>query len=380
MNKRLLLIVLTIMVITMMNGCKKSNTDIVYKRKYISEIKKARKDVSSFMIESRVPGANIAVSIDGELIYSEGFGWASKDLDVRANRSTKFRIGELSTLFTNAVYLKLVDEGKIHPDSAIQKYYPSFPVKKDGKITPKMLANETSGIRPPFGDEEMGLVSTSIEKGLDLFKDDPLDMMPGAFQNTSCFNYNLLGVVLEKATGMKYADVLKNYMTDILEMNSTVVDNPFATIKGRSDFYDPNIIAQVVNTSFYDLRVNAPSKGLLSNSEDMVKLGNAFLEGDYFSDSIRQSMFEPLLLYKNNTSRMVNGWIVYKDNYGRIVYGLQASVAGGSAAILIYPETKLVIGYACNLSSVLHETPVFLVANDFIGTPNTKEQPVSKLK
>ena len=380
MNKKLLLIALTVLIITGINGCKKSNTDIVYKRKYISEIKNARKHVSSYMVQNFIPGANVAVSINGEMVYSEGFGWVSKDLDVRAKRSNKFRIGELSALFTNALYLKLVDDGKINPDSAIQYYYHSFPVKKEGKITSKMLANNISGIRPPQGDEEMKLVNTSIEKGLDLFKNDPLDMSPGEFQIASCYNHNLLGVVLEKATGEKFSNLLKSYLTDTLHMDNTVIDNPFTTIKGRSDFYELNILSQIINSGFYDLRVNAPSKGLLSNAEDLVKLGNAFLEGDYFTEETRTSLFEPLHLYKNNTSRMVNGWLVFKDNFGRTVYGLEGSVAGGSAALVIYPEQKLVIGYACNLSSVLHETPVFLVANKFLSTSDTREQTPSKLK
>ena len=380
MNTKLSILALAVLVIFGMGGCKKPTTDIYYQRKYINEIKKARKDVSTFMIQDLIPGANVAVSINGELVYSEGIGWASKDLDVRAKRNTKFRIGEVSTLFTNAIYLKLVDEGKINPESSVQYYYPDFPVKEEGTLTLKMLANDISGIRPPFGGEEMGLINTSIEKGLDLFKNDALDFPPGQFQVQSCYNHNLLGVILEKITDQKFPELLKNYLTDTLHMENTVVDNPFSTIKGRSDFYERNVMSQIINCSFYDLRVNAPSKGLLSNAEDLVKLGNAFLEGDYFSETIRPSLFEPLRLYNNNTSRMVNGWQVFKDMYGRKLYGLDGSVVGGTAAVLIYPDQKLVIGYACNLTSALNNSPVFLVANAFLGTPDTNEQPISKLK
>jgi len=367
MNKKLILVAVSVLVIVGINGCKKGNTDIVYKRKYINEIKSARKHVSSFMIQDNIPGANVAVSIDGEMVYSEGIGWASKDLDVRAKRNTKFRIGQLSTLFTNAVYLKLVDEGKINPNTSIQYYYPSFPIKEKGEITPMMLANEISGIRGPEEEEEMELVNTSIEKGLNLFKNDPLEMPPGEYLITTPYNHNLLGVILEKVSGQKYADLLKDHLTDTLHMDNTVVDNPFATIKGRSDFYDSNIIAQVVNSTFCDLRVNAPSKGLLSNAEDLVKLGNTFLSRDYFSEKMQSTLFEPIKLDNGGISRMVNGWRIFKDSSGNMAYGLQGSVVGGSAALVIYPEKNLVIGYACNLSSALEESPVFLVADEFMG-------------
>ena len=380
MKQNLFVLTLVFSVLLMMNGCKKPKTDIVYNKKYVKEIKDARKKVKFHMIQNFIPGANIAVSINGELVYSEGIGLASRDLDAPAGRNTKFRIGEVSTLYTNALYQKLVEEGKIYPDSSIQHYIPTFPVKVEGKISLKMLANEISGIQPPLDGGEMRLVNKSIEDGIQLFKDEALEMPPGMFQAQSCYNYNLLGVAMEKATGKKYSQLLKEYVTDTLHMDNTVIDNPFAMIKGRSNFYEPNILAQVVNTTFYDLRATAPSKGLLSNAEDLVKLGNACLSGDFFSEETRKNLFEPLILFNNNTSRMVNGWFVFKDPYGRTVYGLEGSVVGGSASVIILPESKVVVAWACNLSTAINDTPVFLVANAFLGAPEGEQQHRSKLK
>jgi serine beta-lactamase-like protein LACTB, mitochondrial len=349
-----------------LSNCKKANTDIHYNKKYIEEIKLARKKVAFYLAQNSVPGANIAVSVNGDLVYSEGVGWASKDLDVPATRDTKFRIGKLSSLFTNVLYHKLVEDGVLNPDSSVQFYYPDFPEKRQ-KVTLSQLANKTSGIREEYGNEELKQVNTSIQNGLKLFKDDELVMPPGAFQNQSCFNYNLLGAIMEKATGKRFDKLLQQYVTDTLNFENTEIDNPFLTIKGRSDFFEPNIIAQVVNATFYDLRMNAPSKGLLSNAEDLVKLGNALLTSDYFKEETRQSMFKPVKLYNDNNSRMVNGWMVFEDNYGNTVYGLEGSVPGGTASVLIYPEHQLVIGFSCNLSSSILNTPVFLVANTFLG-------------
>ncbi|WP_167606021.1 serine hydrolase domain-containing protein [Maribellus sediminis] len=371
--------VLLLLLLFGLSNCKKANTDIQYDKKYIEPIKSARKKVAFHMAQNSIPGANVAVSIDGKLVYSEGIGWASKDLEVPAKRSTKFRIGELSSLFTNVLYQKLVEEGALVPDSSVQFYYPDFPEKR-GKVTISQLANETSGIRPPRGDEELKHVSTSLQQGIKLFKDDPLEMPPGEFQNPSCFNYNLLGAIMEKTTGEKFYKLLNKYVIDTLGFENTVPDNPFITIANRSNFFEPNIIAQVVNASFYDLRMNEPSKGLLSNAEDLVKLGNTFLTGDYFSEETRENLFEPLKLYNDNISRMVNGWIIFKDNFGNTVYGLEGTAPGGSASVLIFPEHKMVIGYACNLSSSVRDTPAFMIANAFLGTEEETGQGKSKLQ
>jgi len=347
-------------------GCKKNSNDIVYKKEYIDEIKKVRKDVAVYMAQNFVPGANMAVSIDGELVYSEGLGLASKDLNVKATRKTKFRIGEVSSLFTNLLYHKLVEEGVLVPDSSVQFYFPEFP-DKEYKLTLFQLANEISGLQPPYNDEELKQLNTSIQQGINLFKDKPLETPPGGVQEPNCYNYNLLAAIMEKATGKKFRELLPEYLTDTLHFENTIIDNPFVTIKERSDFFEPNIISQVVNARFYDLRVTAPSKGLLSNAEDLVKLGNTMLYGEYLSNETMKDFFEPIKLYNDNPSTMVNGWMVLSDNLGRKFYGREGTIVGGKAAVLIYPEEKLVIGYACNISSSITDSPVFRIADVFLN-------------
>lgn len=370
--KRYFQLILLVLFVSVLSGCKKSNTDIVYQKKYIDEIKKARKDVAFHMAQNFIPGANVAVSIDGELVYSEGLGLASADLDVKANRKTRFRIGELSSLFTNVLYHKLVEAEILVPDSSVQYYYPEFPEKKY-RLTLFDLANEVSGLHPPLHNEELKQVNTSIQQGINLFKDDPLDIPPGEMQEPNCFNYNLLGAVMEKATGKKFRELLPEYLTDTLHLDNTVIDNPFITVKGRSDFFEPNIISQVVNARFYDLRVTAPSKGLLSNAEDLVKLGNTLLYGNYLSEETMNAYFEPIKLHNDRPSGMANGWLIFTDAEGRKAYGREGTVAGGKAALVILPAEKMVVGFACNVSSTVTDTPVFQVVNAFLSSKQASE-------
>lgn len=365
MRQNLLLLVFSLSLFGLTNCSKKHHSDVLYKKHYINEIKAARESVIMHISQNFVTGASIAVAKNGEVIYSEGIGLASKDLDVSANRQTKFRIGDNSSLFTNLIYLKMLEDGTLIADSSVRYYYPEFP-KKENKITLRHLANDMSGIRQANNHSELKNLNFSLEQGLKMFKDDPLKSPPGIYQSPSAFNYNLLGVVMEKATGKKFNELLAVYITDTLHLSNTVSDNPYVTVKGRSDFFDANYIAQVVNTTFYDLRTYAPSKGLLSNAEDLVKLANAALYSDYFSRATRDSMFVPLKQYNGMPARMANGWIVAQDMSGRTIYGRDGNVPGGTSSILIYPEEKLVIAYACNVSSSINNTPVFAVAGAFL--------------
>ncbi len=54
----------------------------------------------SYLMTANVPGGSFAVFKDGKLIYSEGLGYASQELEVAATRNTKFRIGKITECFT----------------------------------------------------------------------------------------------------------------------------------------------------------------------------------------------------------------------------------------------------------------------------------------
>lgn len=365
MNRSFLFVVL-VSIVFLFPGCGNSPDDIVYDRKYIDQIKAARKDIMFFLSRNLIPGGNFAILKDGKIIYSEGLGKASMDLDVPAKRSTKFRIGEVSEVFTSALFYRLIEEGILHPDSSVQHYLPGYPATPS-KMTLHQLVNHTSGIRIERGDEEdwRGL-NITLQQGIDNFKNDPLEYEPDLFQNVSMFNYNLLGAVMEKATGKYFHELLKEYITDTLHLNSTQVDNPFNTVKDRSDFYDYNLISQVVNSTTRDLRYRAPSKGLLSTAEDLAKFGNALFFENFLSEQSRKKMLEPVWLLDSIPSPIANGWILLYTTDGGDMFGRKGTVTGGSASILVIPKEKMIITGAVNLTGRLDEVPVFEIAAHFL--------------
>ncbi|NLO70029.1 MAG: beta-lactamase family protein [Porphyromonadaceae bacterium] len=373
MVRKFLLLSVVFAVLLSFTNCKKRNHDIFYDRKYIKEIKAARKDAIFYMSRNTIPGATFAISKDGKIIYSEGLGLASKDLNALVTRKTKFRIGQLSELFTNIIYQKLVEDGTLHPDSTIQHYYPDFP-EKEFRMNVKDLVYHTSGIRMPKGEEtDWRGLNVSLEAGLENFKNDSLEYPPGYYMVPNHFNYDLLGMVMEKATGTSFLSLMKTYVTDTLGLENTTPDNFFGTVEGRTQFYDHNFISVVVNATTRDLRYKMPSEGMLSNAEDLVKFGNAILYSDYLEEKTKSKLFEPITLPGNMPSQMVNGWILLEDNQGRKIYGRSGSITGGNAALIIYPEEKMVVAAATNLTSMSDDLPVFVMANHFFPEEKADE-------
>ncbi len=376
--------ILLIIISLSLSNCERKTNNILYDGKYKNEIKKVREDLSTYLMLNNIPGASLAISKEGKIIYSEGMGVASKDLEVPASRETKFRIGDLSEPFTSLMYQMMIENGTLHPDSAVQHYLPEYPLasykQTFHKITLSQLVNHSSGIREPSDDELIWTgANVTLQNSIDNFKNDPLNSAPGWIEAPSAYNYNLLGAIMEKATGKHFPDLLKTYITDTLKLTNTEVDNPFRTVIGRTDFFDYNLVAQVVNATFRDMRYRAPSEGILSNAEDLVKFGNALLYSEIISENIKSRLFKPIDLLGDFPPTMANGWVVLKNTEGFFMYGRVGGVTGGSAVLLIIPDKKLVIAGTTNLTST-DEIPVFKLIEPFLAEPGKKNQESEKKK
>ena len=363
-----------LLVIAGFSGCKKQKTDILYDKRYIKEIKEVRREAIFYLARNFSPGGTFAVAKQGKIIYSEGVGLASEDLNVPVTRNTKFRIGQISELMTNLIYQKMIEENLLNPDSTVQFYYPDFP-EKQYKLTLQNLANHTSGIREPNSEErDQTAYNISLQVGIEEFKADSLEFPPGIYQTPNRNNYNLLGAIMENVTDKRFKALLKEYVTDTLKLENTIPDDLFSTIKDRADFYDHNFIAQVIHATSRDFRYRMPSEGLLSNAEDLVKFGNAVLYSDYFSEEIKKNLFEPVKLFNDIPANMANGWVLMNDREGRKIYGRSGTVTGGGAALLIYPEEELVVACAMNLGAFSDDYPVFTMAQHFLPKSTEEEE------
>jgi serine beta-lactamase-like protein LACTB, mitochondrial len=361
--------ILTIFLLAFSNCGKKTN-DILYDSRFKKEIAEVRKEASMYLMLNNIPGASFAISIDGKIIYSEGMGLASKDLEVPATRKTKFRTGEVSELFTSLIYQMMVENGTLHPDSTVQHYLPDYPLSEYkqtwNKITLNQLVNHSSGIRKPNDDEFIWKGQNfTLQNSIDNFKNEPLNSAPGWFESPSTNNYNLLGTIMEKASGKHFPELLKEYVTDTLQLNNTEIDNPFRTVIGRTDYFDYNLVSQVVNATFRDLRYRAPSEGILSNAEDLVKFGNAILYSNLISEKVKERLFKPTDLLGDYPPAIANGWVILKNKEGNLMYGRVGKVTGGGAVLLIIPDKKIVAAGTVNLTSS-DEIPVFKLIAPFL--------------
>jgi len=147
--------------------------------RYAKARAEAGDQVQGLMEERHIPGLTVAVALDGQMLWSEGFGYAGQEDRIPACPDTQFRIASISKPLTAAAAALLYEQGKLDLNAPIQRYVPTFPDKGE-PITALELATHRSGIvdrRDP--DAPSATHYERVIDSLERFKDAPLASKPG---------------------------------------------------------------------------------------------------------------------------------------------------------------------------------------------------------
>ena len=326
----------------------------------------SRNYLLGYVNANRIPGISVAVAHEGRVIWSQGFGWADLENKVPVTPLTKFRIGSVSKPFTAALVAVLREQGKIDIDVAIQEYVPDFP-EKQAPITVRHLLAHTSGIRHYTGSEYYTNGFTSIKEGLAVFKDDALEDDPGKRFVYSSYGYDLIGAAVEAACGRSFEECLAEYVTGPLGLRHTVADRAERVIRYRARGYFQTDGGDVINAPPHSTLYKLPAGGLLSTPEDLVAFGSAHLRPGLLSAGMLEQVFTDQKTADGDTIGFGLGWVLTKDRSGRQVWGHLGGIIGGCSALLVYPESGLVVAVAANLDVDWSETPAATVASHFLA-------------
>jgi len=196
-------------------------------------------DGSSLQI-GRPPGLSVAVAVDGEVVWAEGFGFADLEQCVPVTAKTKFRIGSVSKPLTAAAAALLYQEGKLSLDAPIQRYVPAFP-DKGHVITTRQLLGHLAGIRhynAAEGNKENQDIYRSVAESLKRFQDDPLVADPGSKWSYSSYGYVLASAAIERASGQDFLPFMHDKLFLRLGMQETVPDENGKIVHDRARWYE----------------------------------------------------------------------------------------------------------------------------------------------
>jgi D-alanyl-D-alanine carboxypeptidase len=209
--------------------------------------------MAAFMSQYSIPGMSIAITLDDKLVYANSYGQASTENNQSVTNNSLFRISSLSKQITSVAIMRLLDQNKLSLNSTVfgngsilGNMYGNQPFGPGvTNITVGELLHHTEGGWPdnntdPFGSNFSFTIPQMMAWGLNNIP--LLDTVPGRSFYYSHFGYSVLGRVIEKITGLPYAQAVQQLVlqpSGISDMQ--IAGNTLATrLPNEVEYYGQN--------------------------------------------------------------------------------------------------------------------------------------------
>ncbi len=299
------------------------------------------------------PGLSAAVVVGESVVWAQGFGLADIEQNVAVRPESVFRIASISKPIAAVAVMQLVERGLVSLEDPIQRFVPSFPRKPQGEIRIRHLLTHTSGIRHYRGNEMNSRESyPTVERALAVFKDDPLLFAPGDQYAYSTYGYNLLGGVVEAASGRSFDEYLRFYVFGPAGMTSTFLERPQEIVRWRAHQY---VRGTLPNTWFLapyvDLSVKWAGGGMISSTLDLARFDIALNAGRLLRPDTLERMYTSARLNNGHITGYGLGWMVSGEG-DRLRVAHSGGATGGTTFLLREPRTRVASVLLANMDNV----------------------------
>jgi len=322
-----------------------------------------------------IPGLSVAVLVDGEIVWSEGLGYADLESRVPATPLTRFRIGSVSKPVTAAALGLLAEQGRLDLDQPIQTYVRDYP-RQRWPITVRQVGGHIAGIRHYNGPNEM-LSSrhfANVRESLSIFERDTVLFEPGTKYNYSTYGFNLLSAVVEGAAGEPFLTYMQRHVFAPLGLRSITPEHVDSLITWRARFYERGADGRVTNAPFVDNSNKWAGGGFIANSEDLARFGWAHAAGGLLKPETVTLLTTSQKLRSGEPTGYGIGWSVGTDSAGRRWFGHTGSSVGGRAVLLVLPDQKVVVAALANLGQApMSSALATRIAAPFIAARGTTQ-------
>jgi CubicO group peptidase (beta-lactamase class C family) len=315
----------------------------------------------------------VLVAKDGKPVFRKAYGLANREWNVANTPETKFRLGSLTKAFTAAAILQLQEQGKLSVDDPISKHYPAAPEAWKA-VTLKHLLTHTSGIPsytglPTFFAKESRTDRTPDEI-VQLTASMPLEFEPGtkyAYDNTG---YVLLGYVIERVSGERYADYVERHIFQPLGMKNSGYDSTEKITPLRAAGYDSTPTG-LINARFLSMSLPYAAGSLYSTVDDMLIWDQALRSDKVLKEASRKAMFSD---YGNAYGF---GWGLDKRfDHARISHG--GGINGFVTKFDRYPDDNLTVVVLSNVSNGPSGVAADELGAIFLGRPARTASPAGE--
>jgi len=242
------------------------------------------------------------------ITYQGAFGFSNRENQIPLNTESQFYLASVSKQFTATSILLLLQEGNISIDEKIIKYLPELP-EIFQEITFMHLLQHTSGIPDYYNFARLidGFTNTDVLNVL--LSVDSLEFEPGSKYKYSNSGYVLLSILVDRISGISFANFLKENAFEKAGLMQTVVFDEYADpVKNRAIGYGKD-------SSLTDYRFRTTGGGgIFSNVKDLYLWHQALSSEKILTPDIQNLAYEPTILNNDSTIYYGFGWNIDPEN------------------------------------------------------------------
>ena len=334
---------------------------------------------------SNTPGLSVLVAKNGKPIYTNGFGMASLELDVKAEPKHVFEIGSITKQFTAVAILMLEEQGKLSVDDDITKFIPDYPTQ--GKtITVHQLLNHTSGIKsytnlPSF--LVMARKDMTPTELIDTFKNEPMEFDPGTQFNYNNSGYILLGHIIEVVSGTTYEEFIETNIFDKLNMSNSSYGSMTTIIPNRASGYS-QAENGYKNAEYLSLTLPYAAGSIMSTTADLLKWQNAISANTLIKRSSLEKAINGSTLENGEKIDYGYGWYTGNIRDSKTVEHSGGIFGYTSNGIFLPDENIYIIGLSncdCgNVSGITKNIAAIVLGKPFLMKEDAITLKAEKLK
>lgn len=332
--------------------------------------------LQAWVEEGRIPGiaAGVGTAQGPAMLQAAGFADLATGVAIQA-RETVFRVASISKPITATALARMVASGSLSLDDPLKEYVPEYP---HPGITLRHLASHTAGVRGYRGKEVASNRPMDIAESLRIFQDDPLVFSPGEGYLYTSFDFVLLSLAMERASGLPFDRLVEKEVLAPLGMSHTSMEVPGNPKEGQAMFYSRRRNGLVPATPV-DNRYKLAGGGYLSTVTDILRLGQAYLRGEVATPSVLKPFLSSVQIHGAFTWYGL-GWEVSEDAGGEPYYGHTGNSIGAYSIFRVYPDSGCCVAVLINssdpgLQSELESLIDVLKGQARYGSPGRNNQP-----
>lgn len=250
--------------------------------------------ITALSTKYKIPGCAVAITDNGKVVFQSTSGYINVEKKIPVVPDSRFRLGSVTKMFTAMAIMQLVEQGKVDLEAPVEQYITDLKIKqlKPGNpVRIRHLLTHTSGFTDEVLNYSYGSQAPPQQTLVALASEEVLSIEPDYIFNYSNVGYGLLGVVIERVSGLSYAEYTQRYLFQPLGLRATAA------------YYDaPNDENVALGYNANGARVDEPltrdiaAGGVLSNIQDLVTLQQVLTDPETLEQAgvLRRATFEKM--------------------------------------------------------------------------------------